>query len=81
MSNDSIVFAEDLSTICAFHSYYDADKAHYATGKYHGTEDTYVDNVKLCGTLNNQTQRRACITFRVPVSTKYFSQRYDNILT
>lgn len=49
-----------------YYCYYDADKAHYATGKYHGTEDTYVDNVKLCGTLNNQTQRRACITFRVP---------------
>lgn len=50
------------------HSYYDADQSTYVTGKYHGKEDAYVDNVKLCGTLHSHIPRRACITFRIPVS-------------
>ncbi|KAK2584036.1 hypothetical protein KPH14_006488 [Odynerus spinipes] len=49
-----------------YYCYYDAEQSHYVTGKYHGKEDVYIDNVKLCGTLNNHTPRRACITFRIP---------------
>ncbi|XP_046817891.1 DNA-directed RNA polymerase I subunit RPA2 isoform X1 [Vespa crabro] len=49
-----------------FYCYYDAEQSNYVTGKYHGKEDIYIDNVKLCGTLNNNTPRRACITFRIP---------------
>lgn len=55
--------------IYMFDSYYDADSVQYVVGKYKSTENAYVDNVKLCGTLNSQDTRRACITFRVPVST------------
>lgn len=51
-----------------FNSYYDADQSTYVTGKYHGKEDAYVDTVKLCGTLHSHIPRRACITFRIPVS-------------
>lgn len=51
-----------------FDSYYDADSAQYVVGRYKGAETAYVDNVKLCGSLNNQDPRRACITFRIPVS-------------
>lgn len=50
----------------AYYSYYDADNAQYVVGRYKGTETAYIDNVKLCGTLNNQDLRRACITFRIP---------------
>jgi len=50
-------------------SYYDAEKGEYFIGKYKGKENAYVDNVKLCGTLHSQDQPRACITFRIPVST------------
>lgn len=54
--------------IYVFHRYYDADNAQYVVGTYRSTENAYVDNVKLCGTLNSQDPRRACITFRIPVS-------------
>ncbi|XP_011329952.1 DNA-directed RNA polymerase I subunit RPA2 isoform X2 [Ooceraea biroi] len=50
----------------AYYCYYDADKSRYVIGKYKSTENTYVDSVKLCGTLNAQEVQRACITFRVP---------------
>lgn len=56
-----------------FFSYYDAEQSNYVTGKYHGKEDIYIDNVKLCGTLNSNTPRRACITFRIPVCIIFFS--------
>ncbi|KOC65372.1 DNA-directed RNA polymerase I subunit RPA2 [Habropoda laboriosa] len=49
-----------------YYCYYDADKSMYVTSKYHGKEDAYVDNVKLCGTLHSHIPRRACITFRIP---------------
>jgi len=55
--------------IYVFNSYYDADNAQYVVGRYKSTEKAYIDNVKLCGTLNNQDPRRACITFRILVST------------
>ncbi|XP_014601550.1 PREDICTED: DNA-directed RNA polymerase I subunit RPA2 [Polistes canadensis] len=48
-----------------YYCYYDAEQSHYVTGKYQGKEDVYVDTVKLCGTLNPNTPRRACITFRI----------------
>ncbi|XP_014487886.1 PREDICTED: DNA-directed RNA polymerase I subunit RPA2-like [Dinoponera quadriceps] len=51
-----------------YYCYYDADQSIYITGKYHSKEDAYIDNVKLCGTLNSKNARRACITFRIPVS-------------
>lgn len=57
-----------MNEIRCFNSYYDADQSTYITGKYHGKEDAYVDTVKLCGTLHNHIPRRACITFRIPVS-------------
>jgi len=50
-------------------SYYDVEKAEYITGNYKGLEDAYVDSVKLCGTLYPQDKPRACIMFRIPVST------------
>jgi hypothetical protein len=50
-------------------SYYDAEKAEYVIGKYKGAENAYVDNVKLCGVLYSHDHPRACITFRIPVST------------
>lgn len=53
-------------------SYYDAEQSNYVTAKYHGKEDIYIDNVKLCGTLNSNTPRRACITFRIPVCIIHF---------
>lgn len=53
--------------ICTFDSYYNAENGKYVVGRYKSMENAYVDNVKLCGTLNNQDPRRACITFRVPV--------------
>ncbi|XP_015514488.1 DNA-directed RNA polymerase I subunit RPA2 [Neodiprion lecontei] len=49
-----------------YYSYYDVDKSRYMIGTYTGKEFVYIDNVKLCGTLNTKTPRRACITFRVP---------------
>ncbi|XP_012287077.1 DNA-directed RNA polymerase I subunit RPA2 isoform X2 [Orussus abietinus] len=49
-----------------YYSYYDAEQARYRVGKYKGKEDVYVDNVRLCGTLQATFPRRACITFRVP---------------
>ncbi|XP_077268648.1 RNA polymerase I subunit Rpl135 isoform X1 [Temnothorax americanus] len=49
----------------AYYSYYDADNAQYVVGRYKSTENAYVDTVKLCGTLS-QDSRRACITFRIP---------------
>lgn len=51
-------------------SYYDVERSQYVVGKYHGKEDVYVDNVKLCGTLQSSVPRKACITFRVPVSVE-----------
>ncbi|XP_018361298.1 PREDICTED: DNA-directed RNA polymerase I subunit RPA2 isoform X2 [Trachymyrmex cornetzi] len=50
----------------AYYSYYDTDNAQYVIGRYRSTENAYIDNVKLCGILNNQDPRRACITFRIP---------------
>ncbi|XP_011868721.1 PREDICTED: DNA-directed RNA polymerase I subunit RPA2 [Vollenhovia emeryi] len=50
----------------AYYSYYDADSAQYVVGRYKSTENAYVDNVKLCGTLSGSDSRRACITFRIP---------------
>lgn len=50
-------------------SYYDGDQSRYVIGKYQGKEDAYVDNVKLCGTLNPKVPKRICITLRIPVST------------
>ncbi|XP_066595001.1 DNA-directed RNA polymerase I subunit RPA2 isoform X2 [Prorops nasuta] len=49
-----------------YYSYYDAEQVNYVKGVYHGKEDVYVDNVKLCGTLHSSVPRKACITFRVP---------------
>ncbi|KAG7209552.1 hypothetical protein KM043_015631 [Ampulex compressa] len=49
-----------------FYCYYDADQSNFVIGKYHGKEEAYVDNVKLCGTLHSHVPRRACITFRIP---------------
>lgn len=49
-----------------YYCYYDAEQSNYKTAKYHGKEDVYVDNVKLCGTLSTNIPRRACITFRIP---------------
>jgi hypothetical protein len=51
-----------------FFSYFNGDKKSFQVGKYGGKEDVYVDNVKLCGGLENNMNRKACITFRVPVS-------------
>ncbi|EFN88780.1 DNA-directed RNA polymerase I subunit RPA2 [Harpegnathos saltator] len=48
-----------------YYCYYDADQSTYVTGTYYSKEDAYVDNVKLCGTLNSKNVRRACITFRI----------------
>lgn len=52
---------------------YDAEKSHYVVGKYKGKEEIYVDNVRLCGTLHSHVPRRACITFRVPVSLVFLT--------
>ncbi|XP_012263302.2 DNA-directed RNA polymerase I subunit RPA2 [Athalia rosae] len=49
-----------------YYSYYNVDQSTYRIGKYTGKEAAYVDHVKLCGTLNTKSPRRACITFRVP---------------
>lgn len=48
--------------------YWNSDQNEYKTGRYKGKEEVYVDNVKLCGTLSSHVPRRACITYRVPVS-------------
>ncbi|KAL6447618.1 hypothetical protein ACFW04_000064 [Cataglyphis niger] len=50
----------------AYYCYYDADNTNYVTGTYKGTENAYIDSVKLCGTFNSQDPRKACITFRIP---------------
>ncbi|XP_070167298.1 DNA-directed RNA polymerase I subunit RPA2 [Polyergus mexicanus] len=49
-----------------YYCYYDADNTNYVTGNYKGTENTYIDSVKLCGTFSSQEPRKACITFRIP---------------
>lgn len=65
----------------AYYSYYDADNAHYVVGTYKSTESAYVDNVKLCGTFNSQDVRKACITFRVPVSTIYIKYIFKKLFS
>ncbi|KAK0089132.1 hypothetical protein PV325_008989 [Microctonus aethiopoides] len=54
-----------LTTDDPYYCMYDAEKGIYKTGKYKGKEDVYVDNVRLCGTLQSHIPRRACITFRI----------------
>ncbi|XP_015599318.1 DNA-directed RNA polymerase I subunit RPA2 [Cephus cinctus] len=49
-----------------YYSYYDADQSHYVVGKYRGKENAYVDNIRLCGSLQQHIPRRACITLRIP---------------
>lgn len=55
--------------ICPDDPYYcmfDDEQKKYIIGKYHGKENVYVDNVKLCGTLDGRIPRKACITYRLP---------------
>ncbi|XP_034948641.1 DNA-directed RNA polymerase I subunit RPA2 [Chelonus insularis] len=49
-----------------YYCMYDADKGSYQIGHFKGKETVYVDNVRLCGTLNSNIPRKVCITFRVP---------------
>ncbi|XP_011500009.1 PREDICTED: DNA-directed RNA polymerase I subunit RPA2 [Ceratosolen solmsi marchali] len=49
-----------------YYCFFNGDKKSFQVGKYNGKEDVYVDNVKLCGGLENSMNRKACITFRIP---------------
>lgn len=49
------------------YSYYDDDEAKFQIEKWKGKEITYIDNVRLCGTLSSQEATKACIVFRIPV--------------
>lgn len=45
--------------------YYDDDEAKFRVAKWKGKEVTYIDNVRLCGSLS-QEPTKACIVFRIP---------------
>ncbi|XP_068081790.1 DNA-directed RNA polymerase I subunit RPA2 isoform X2 [Anabrus simplex] len=47
-------------------SYYDAVESKFRVERWKGTEDGYVDNVRLCGVVGTTAKQKACITFRVP---------------
>jgi DNA-directed RNA polymerase beta subunit len=51
-----------------FYCYYSVDEFHYIVKKFRGKEECYVDAVKLCASFE-ASNKTACITFRVPVST------------
>lgn len=59
-------------------SYFDILDSKYKVVKFHGKEESYVDNVRVCGSFNLNAPKNACISYRVPVSiihslrTKYF---------
>lgn len=49
-------------------SFYDLLEGKYKMVKYHGKEECYVDNVRICGDFNLNSLKQACISVRVPVS-------------
>ncbi|XP_023247009.1 DNA-directed RNA polymerase I subunit RPA2 isoform X3 [Copidosoma floridanum] len=48
-----------------FYCFFDGDQKTFVLKKYSGKEDMFVDNVKLCGTLHQSVNRKACITYRI----------------
>lgn len=55
------------------YSYFDTNECVYKTDRYKGSEESIVDNVKLCGAFNSDAKKVACLTLRVPVSCEQHS--------
>lgn len=51
--------------------FYNAEDFKYIVERFHGKEECYVDNVRICGTTSVKSPKVACITFRVTVSDFY----------
>ena len=61
-------------------SYWDSDQRKFTVKNYNGSEEVYIDNVKLCGSLQNNAPRRVCITYRIPVCIFYsLSQQFKTV--
>ncbi|XP_026754215.2 DNA-directed RNA polymerase I subunit RPA2 [Galleria mellonella] len=48
-----------------FYCYYDGDKKDFVVSRYHGKEDVFVDNVRLCGDFNMKKPPTACVVLRI----------------
>ncbi|XP_001606574.2 DNA-directed RNA polymerase I subunit RPA2 [Nasonia vitripennis] len=48
-----------------YYSYYQVDHKTFLIGKYKGKEAAFVDNIKLCGSLQSSTKGKVCITLRI----------------
>ncbi|XP_047539760.1 DNA-directed RNA polymerase I subunit RPA2 [Vanessa atalanta] len=48
-----------------FYCYWDGEKSQFVVSRYHGKEEVFVDNVRLCGDFSSKAPKKACIMVRI----------------
>ncbi|XP_077291956.1 RNA polymerase I subunit Rpl135 [Arctopsyche grandis] len=67
LDTDGLPFVgQKLASECPLYCYYDILDGKYKVVKFHGKEESYVDNVRVCGGFNLNAPKNACISYRIP---------------